>query len=75
MQVRKIQYIPITDVYVLFCFALLWLYHHYEIDSCDLFIHIIQGYFTGIMGNHIEVTLKDMGKIDQYLTTTKHNEA
>ena len=49
--------------------VLLWLYRFSEIiQSFNLFPHILQGYFTGTLGNleiaqcASELTLKDMGK-------------
>ena len=45
-----------------------------------LIYFIFQGYFTDIgtiiwLPNTNEVTLKAMGKIQQYQTTTKHNKS
>ena len=47
-------------------------------DSWDEFIHILQGYFTGIEWYYhpsaSEVTLKDRGKINQKQDTTQFNK-
>ena len=46
-----------------------------KVDSCDVFTHILQGYFTGRLGQPCdglitgEVTLRDMVK--HYQTTTE----
>ena len=37
-------------------------------------IHIVQGFFND-GASPSEATLQDMGKIDQYQTSTKHNKA
>ena len=46
-------------------------------DSLDGFTPNLQGHFTFTLYNwpsESEVNPKDMGKCDQYLTSTKHNE-
>ena len=62
------------------CFLLLWQCHQFWMDSYELFIHILQGCCTGTGQSYdwlsaIELTLKDMGQIDCFHTTTKHIKA
>ena len=66
---------------VLLCLVFLWLF----LDPCDQFTFIIQGCFTGTGAiiwlpqwydcpSASEATLKNMGKIGQYLTTARHHK-
>ena len=82
--VHPIEY---TLSFVVFCFVVVILLL-FVVDSCDLAIHILQGYFTGtgviiwLLGQSYdcpsasEVTLKDndLGKIGQYQTTHRNGK-
>ena len=45
--VITVEYIPYNMHMVLLCFVLLWLWYQFIVDSCSVFIHILQGCFTG----------------------------
>ena len=56
--------------------SLKWHFVSVSVDLSDLIIHIIQGYFSGIdtvirLPRTSEMILKDMGKRDYDINTTK----
>ena len=57
----------------------LTVYHQLQMESCDSFTQDMQDGFTGTGQSYdcpgaSEATLKNIGKISQHLTTTKHNK-
>ena len=42
---------------VVVCCVLFWLYHHFLVDSCDPFAHIVQGYFIDTGAIRVKLTL------------------
>ena len=46
-----------------------------QVDSCDSFIHIHQGWLTSDCPDASKLTLRDVGEIGPYLTTTRYNKA
>ena len=63
----------------MFC-SIVSLYYKSLLDSCDPYMHTLEGCVTGIgviypYLSDNEVSLKDMCKKCTHLTTTKHNNA